>query len=138
MGADRLRQGLLKSSLAILILTFLYLILLHPNASAQVTAGNISGTVKDPSGGVVPDASVDPSQYCDGNQQTTQTNADGFYAFPNVAVGQYELDVTHSGFKPYKRTAIAIDVNTKLQADVALELGTESERSNGSSKRGAG
>ena len=43
-------------------------------------------------------------------------------------MGQYELDVTHTGFRPYKRTGITIDVNTKLQADVGLEIGAESEQ----------
>jgi hypothetical protein len=92
------------------------------------TAGSISGTVKDASGGVVPEASVIIRNTVTGNQQTTQTNADGNYTFPSVAIGQYELNVTHAGFKPYKRTAITIDVNTKLDGDVALEIGEESEQ----------
>ena len=63
-----------------------------------------------------------------GIQQSTKSHADGSYAFPNVAVGQYELDVTTSGFRPYKRTSITIDVNTKLQLDVALEIGTATDQ----------
>jgi hypothetical protein len=53
-GVDGLRQALQKNSLAVLIVTFLCL--LQPNASARVTAGNISGTVRNPTEGVVPDA----------------------------------------------------------------------------------
>jgi Carboxypeptidase regulatory-like domain len=87
-GADRLRQALRKNSLAVLILTFLYLFLLQPNASAQVTAGNISGTVRDPSGGVVPDAPVTLRNTAMGIQQSTKSNADGVYVFSSVAVGQ--------------------------------------------------
>jgi hypothetical protein len=124
---DKLRQGLPKNSLAVLIVTFLCVFLLHPNASAQVTAGNISGTVRDPSAGVVPDASVTLRNTATGIQQSTKSKADGSYVFPSVAVGQYEIDVTTSGFRPYKRTSITIDVNTKLQLDVALELGTTTD-----------
>jgi hypothetical protein len=87
------------------------------------TAGNISGTVRDTSGGVVPDASVVLRNIGTGIEQATQSNAAGLYAFPSVAVGQYQLDVTHAGFRPYKQTAITVDVNTKLQADLVLEIG---------------
>src|SRR5580658_2939667 len=113
-GVAKLLQSLRKNGLAVLILSFLCLFFFQTNASAQVTAGNISGTVRDPSGGVVPDASVTLRNSATGIQQYTKTNADGLYAFPSVAVGQYDLDVTTSGFRPYKRTSITIDVNTKL------------------------
>ena len=99
-----------------------------PGARAQTTAGDISGTVKDPSGSVVPAAFVIARNAATGIQQTTQTNADGFFAFSNVPVGQYELDVEHPGFRPFKETGIEIDVNTKLQADVSLEIGEDSQQ----------
>ena len=76
----------------------------------------------------MPDASVTLRNTATGIQQSTKSHADGSYAFPSVAVGQYELDVTASGFRPYKRTSITIDVNTKLQIDVALELGTATDQ----------
>jgi hypothetical protein len=95
---------------------------------AQITAGSISGMVKDPSGSVVPDATVTLHNTATGVQQTAQTNAEGLYGFPNVAVGQYELDVMHTGFRPYKRTAVNIDVNTKLSVDIELQIGGETEQ----------
>jgi Carboxypeptidase regulatory-like domain len=103
---------------ALLILLFVG----GPNASAQIAEGSISGTVKDPSGSVVPSAPVIVRNTATGIQQTTQTNSDGFYAFPTLPVGQYELDVTQAGFAPYRRTGIVIDVNTRLQADVTLQI----------------
>lgn len=111
-----------------MLLAALSLLLCQPRTWAQIAAGDISGTVRDPSSGVVPNASVVIRNTATGIEQTTQSNADGFYAFPSVAVGQYELDVTHTGFKPYKRTAIRIDVNTKLQVDIDLEIGSVSEQ----------
>jgi hypothetical protein len=93
-----------------------------------VTTGSISGTVKDPSGSVVPDAMVTLRNTATGVQQTAQTGADGVYGFPSVAVGMYEMDVTHTGFNPYRRTAITIDVNTKLTADLELQIGGETEQ----------
>ncbi|HEY2645439.1 MAG TPA: TonB-dependent receptor, partial [Candidatus Acidoferrales bacterium] len=61
-------------------------------------------------------------------QQSTKSGADGLFTFPSVAVGQYELDVTTSGFRPYKRTSITIDVNTKLQIDAVLEIGAATDQ----------
>jgi Carboxypeptidase regulatory-like domain len=113
---------------AALILTTLTLLLCQARTWAQIAAGSISGTVRDSSGAVVPDASVVIRNTATGIEQTTQSNADGVYAFPSVAVGQYELDVTHAGFRPYKQTAITIDVNTKFQADIGLELGAATEQ----------
>jgi hypothetical protein len=89
---------------------------------AQST-GSISGAVSDPSGSMVPNASVILRNTATGVERKTQSNGDGFYAFPIVAVGQYELEVTNDGFRPYKRTGITIDVNTKLEADVSLQVG---------------
>ncbi len=100
----------------------------RPNASAQVSSGSISGTVKDVTGAVMPKVSVVLRNTSTGVKQSTQSNSDGFYAFPSVPVGQYELDVSSPGFKPYQRTAITIDVNTKLQADVTLEMGEETQK----------
>ncbi len=94
---------------------------------AQITAGSISGTVKDPSGSVVPDAMVTLHDTATGVQQTAQTSADGLYGFPDIAVGQYDLNVTSTGFRPYKRTGVTIDVNTKLSADIELQIGGETE-----------
>jgi hypothetical protein len=98
----------------------------RPNASAQVSGGSISGTVKDMTGAVVPVADVSIRNAATGVQQSTQTNSDGFYAFPAVPIGQYQLDISRPGFKPYQR-AVTIDVNTKLEADVTLEMGEETQ-----------
>ena len=87
---------------AALILTTLSLLWYQPSAWSQVTAGNISGTVRDPSGSVVPGASVVIHNNATGSEQTTQSNGDGLYGFASVAVGRYDLGVTHAGFKPYK------------------------------------
>ena len=105
---------------------FAFLLLSAASARAD-TVGSISGTVKDATGSVVPDVAVTVRNVDTAVQQTTKTNADGFYAFPSLAVGHYEIDISYTGFKPYKRTGLTIDVNTKLQADVALEVGEQSE-----------
>jgi hypothetical protein len=99
-----------------------------PSASAQSAGGSISGTVKDPSGAVIAAAQVSALNRGTGASQTTQTNAEGFYAFPSLPVGKYEIDISLPGFKPYKRTDLTLDVNSKLEVDADLQLGAANEQ----------
>jgi hypothetical protein len=84
--------------------------------------------VKDSTGGAIPAAPVSVNNTATGVVQTTQTNSEGFYAFPSLAVGQYEVNVSPTGFRPYKRTGLTVDVNTKLQVDIELQVGELSEQ----------
>ncbi|MDE3169032.1 MAG: carboxypeptidase regulatory-like domain-containing protein, partial [Acidobacteriota bacterium] len=98
-----------------------------PIASAQIAGGSISGTVEDMTGAVVPVADISIRNLATGVQRTTQTDTSGFFAFPSVPVGRYEIEISRPGFKPYRRTGIAVDVNTKAQIDVTLEMGEETQ-----------
>jgi hypothetical protein len=53
----------------------------------------------------------------------------GVGAFPNVPVGRYDLLVNLDGFKPVKRTGLAVDINGRLQVDVALSWASRAKRS---------
>ena len=104
----------------------LCLLLIQP-LSAEVTA-RVAGTVKDPSGSVVVGVSVTAQNTETGVKQTTGTDEAGFYAFPALAVGHYELNVRQRGFKDYRQTGLTLDVNTALRIDVTLELGSQTEQ----------
>jgi Carboxypeptidase regulatory-like domain len=97
------------------------------SARAQTT-GSISGTVKDATGSVIPDLAVIARNVDTGVQQNATSNADGFYAFTTLPVGRYEIETFRPGFKPYKRSGLTIDVGTKLEIDITLELGEQSEQ----------
>src|SRR5690242_2272206 len=97
------------------------------SASAQTT-GSISGTVKDPSGSVIPDIAMICRNVETGVQQNGTTNVDGVYVFPTLPVGHYEIETFRPGFKPYKRSGLVIDVGTKLQIDITLEMGEQSDQ----------
>jgi hypothetical protein len=93
---------------------------------AAVTA-RISGTVRDPSGAVVGGVAVTAISTDTGIKQLARTDTQGFYSFPSLPVGHYDLEVRASGFKEYKQTGIILDVNTALTVDVPLELGSASQ-----------
>ena len=64
------------------------------------------GIVKDPSGAVIPGANVSLINMGTGATRTTTTDNQGGYSFPALAVGQYDLEVSATGFLPERRTGV--------------------------------
>ena len=89
--------------------------------------GSISGSVKDSSGAAIPGAAVTATNTGTGVQQATTTDDRGSYSFLSLPVGHYDVEVTHAGFKPYRRADVVIDVNSALLVDAALEIGEKTE-----------
>jgi hypothetical protein len=91
-------------------------------------SGSISGTVTDTTGSVVPQAQVTATEVNTNTVFRTTTNGAGNFEFLALPVGQYRLEVQASGFKTYERTGITLDTNDALKLDVALQVGTTTER----------
>jgi hypothetical protein len=89
--------------------------------------GSISGTVKDPSGAAITQASVSLVEAATGVRSSTVTDGRGTYTFPVLPVGDYVLEVNQSGFKPYRRTGIVLDTNSALLLDVVLQVGERTD-----------
>ncbi len=91
------------------------------SASAQSgNAGAVRGAVTDPSGAVIPNASVHLSDKVSGFQRTTITDATGQFTFPNVPFNPYQVDVSAKGFAPLTqdveiRSSVGVTVNLVLQ-----------------------
>ena len=109
---------------AFLLAFFLFALL--PAAWGAV-AGSISGTVKDPSGSVVPNATITVRELNTGIVRLTHTNTNGYYTLPVLPVGHYELDVEATGFRVYRRNDIVLDTDAALTLDAALEIGSTAE-----------
>lgn len=97
-------------------------------AQTLVTAGVIRGQVSDPTGAVVPQASVDLLQRSTNTSLTRRTDRSGLFVFQSVPVGQYVIRVSSSGF----RTAEILDVTSQLgettAANVTLQTGPSTEK----------
>src|SRR5471032_172471 len=114
-------------------------VLLHPwvvFAQSNATDGALEGFVRDPSAASVPNATVVATNLRTGQVSSEATSREGYYRFPLLQVGEYELLVTASGFGEYRRAGIRLsaaqyqrDVDAGLLAgvDVALVLGGASE-----------
>ena len=91
------------------------------------STAQISGTVKDESGGVLPGADVTATQTDTGVTRTVVSDANGAYVLSNLPLGPYRLEVKLSGFRSYSRTGIVLQVNAQPVIDVAMALGDLNE-----------
>src|ERR1700733_10324792 len=97
--------------LGFILALILFSILMSHLALAQTGSGRITGSVKDANAALISGSNVTLVNAATGVTQKTTSNGEGVFAFSVVPVGQYELDVTASGFTPYKQTSrIKIDV----------------------------
>ena len=94
-------------------------------ASAQVTTGTISGTVKDPQGGVIPGAAVTLTSDTRGTKlPDVFTNEAGEFTFINVPPDTYTVQVSMTGFKPRKQSGIAVSPGDRQSLGVfTVEVG---------------
>jgi carboxypeptidase family protein len=93
---------------------------------AQATA-QISGTVRDASGAVLPGADVTATQTETGLMRMTVTNETGSYALPNLPLGPYKLEVALPGFRTFSQTGIVLQVNSNPVINAVLEVGQKTE-----------
>lgn len=111
------------------LLLFSLLVLLSSLASAQVkSTGAVLGTVKDPSGAVIPGATISLTNVDAGSTIATESNASGDYIFPVVPVGRYELSVTKSGFKKVLLSDISVSALENVRLDPVLSIGQLNEQ----------
>ncbi len=96
-------------------------------AFAQFDRGQISGVVKDESGAIVPGATVTALHVQTQALRTTVTDASGFYTFPNLPSGRYNITAELQGFKKAVREAVQLDATGSLTIDFALATGALTE-----------
>src|SRR3954470_18131042 len=100
--------------------------------SAQITTGNITGTVKDAQGGVVPGATVVVISEARGTKLApVTTNEVGSYVIPNVTADTYTVEVSMDGFKTVKRQGIKVSGGDRVAVPaMTLEVGGATETVN--------
>src|SRR5882672_350576 len=89
---------------------------------AQSGTTSLRGTVIDPAGAIVPDATVTLSSAEIAVNLTTQTDKNGFYQFQAVRPATYVLTVTATGFANYKQSGLVLLVSTPATSDVKLQI----------------
>jgi Carboxypeptidase regulatory-like domain len=111
-------MSLLQKSLSALVVC-LGILLLPGIVSAQTgNSGTISGTVTDPSGGVVPNVAVTIHNPVSQYERSVTTDTTGNFSFPNIPFNPYHLAVSVPGFAPYSQ-----DVDVRSGVPITLKIG---------------
>ena len=115
-------RGEIKFMKRLVILLVLVAFSLAVAANAQTFRGAINGTVTDPSGAVIPNATVKATETSTGIDHTTTTTTDGAFAFQDVPLGFYKVTVTASGFPAYAVDKVEVVAGTIYTLNIKLTL----------------
>src|SRR5579859_692681 len=110
-----------------LLLFFVSLFSLQSLMAQTSGTGALTGTVKDPSGAVIPNATVTLTSVDTGQARTTMTGADGVYHFNLLPPGNYRVRMESSGFKPVDVPSVNVAVTETAVLDRNLDVGAQSQ-----------
>jgi hypothetical protein len=99
-----------------------------PPAAAQTGGGELTGIVRDQAGAAVLGATIRVTETRTNLQRIVVTTDDGVYTAPNLAPGEYRVDIELSGFKSVRREGIRLATGEKARIDVDLSIGDLSEQ----------
>ena len=97
-------------------------------AWGQATTAQITGTVTDQSGAVLPGVEITVTQTATGAKRTAVSNETGNYVLASLPVGPYMLEAGLPGFKTYVQSGIVLQVNANPTINVALQIGQVSDQ----------
>ncbi|MFN7992198.1 MAG: carboxypeptidase regulatory-like domain-containing protein [Bryobacteraceae bacterium] len=104
------------------------LLLCTAAAWGQSQNASLTGQVTDKTGSAVPQASVTLNSTERHVPQTTTTDSEGRYSFPNNPPGTYDLTIEAKGFKTYVQSGIQLAVSQTARADAQLDVGDASTK----------
>lgn len=111
-----------------LFITVCALFLLLAPVYAQKITGTISGVVTDPSGAVIPGATVEITNVATALTRTAITNEMGEYIAPDLSNGVYRLAVKQAHFKEAVVQNVELHVSSTALVNVQLQMGDTAEK----------
>lgn len=110
-----------------LLLLFTSLLSITSLMAQTPGTGALTGTVKDPSGAVIPNATVTLVSIDTGQARTTMTGGDGVYHFNLLPPGNYRVKIEASGFKPVEVPSVTVAVTETAVLDRNLDVGAQAQ-----------
>src|SRR5690348_14286430 len=95
---------------------------------SQANVGRIFGSIADPSGALIPGATVTITDVDRGTSRTLLTDEAGAYNAPSLPPGTYRVRAELAGFKVIERPNVVLEIGRELKIDVTLEPGAVSEK----------
>src|SRR5438067_578949 len=123
MEKSMTRKSISKSMLAAALFLSFGATMIWAQATAQ-----ISGSVKDQSGAVLPGVEVSATQTATGAKRSAVTDETGSYILQNLPIGPYMVEAALPGFKTYLQTGIVLQVGTTPTVNAVLVIGQVSEQ----------
>ena len=124
----RTQSETVRSYLGLCALAFLVSVTLISQSLAQTTSSaTLRGTVKDPSGAVVPNATVTLTLVTTQSERKTKTSGEGVYTFTSLTPGIYTLTVEATSFKKSVKTDINLSPSDTKGVDVEMAIGAATE-----------
>lgn len=96
-------------------------------AHAQLPIATISGQVRDTSGAVIPGATVSATNRETGAVRTTVSNDSGRFNLPALNVGDYDINIQATSFRPETRQGLRLVVGQEAVLNFTLEVGSVAE-----------
>lgn len=94
---------------------------------AQRITASLGGTVQDPTGAVVPNATIRITNEATSNVVTETSDGQGHFLAPSLLPATYDVEIDATGFKHLLRKGITLDVDQSANLTFALEIGTPTE-----------
>ena len=124
-GQRRLYPGTLRSTVKCAVALFAAVLLGAVAASAQVETGQISGSVTDPSGAVIPGATITVRNVATNEQRTDASNASGLYVVTGLEPATYQVSVTSGNFHPFTaRAEVTVGSHVTIDAKLSVSAAT--------------
>src|SRR5690348_4047888 len=111
-----------------ILLVFFFCALGVVSGLAQINRANLNGTVTDPSGAVVPNATVEVVAPDTGFTRRATTGSSGVYSITSLPVGTYNLTVSANGFNTFRVTSIQLTVGESRTLNAQLAVGAATTR----------
>ena len=115
-----------RRNLRLILLLLAATVFLAGSALAQ--EATILGTVVDPSGAAVPNATITLTNNETGVERTLPTNSDGQYVAPDLHIGHYTVRASATGFKVAEEKDITLEVGARNRVDFKLQVGNAQEQ----------
>src|ERR1035438_5552791 len=119
----RVQEFPMRACAIFVVLLFAFLTADMP---AQTASGTLRGRITDPSGAVIPKATVSATT-ADGKTVTVVTNPQGIYELKGLAPGDYTVTATANGFAVDQEEAVKVAVGQVQEFDIALSIAVEKE-----------
>ena len=119
-----------RRSLALSAILLLSSVALTAPSAAQENRATIVGTITDPQGNALPNATIKATNTETNTTTATTSNDSGLYTLPFLPAGRYQITISANGLKTLVRDGVELRVGDRTQLDFSMEVGAVTETVN--------